>query len=295
MDHPFQSSLTDSNICGKCKYDAIMHTNMATCETCPNIGNVEMFAGMAMCSNCISNEMRASLEIQKKEHLCESCKKNVETKFSNKYWMWVCETCLADTDSMNIVHMSLEQQDKRVAEGREFYKNRELERIKTVDQQVQLRTDIFNAETVAIVEIKTIIDNDENITNKPYALACMLSERYQHFKKVIFDLGEQQIEKQNQQRAIQTYLNQLADKLRIEEREKLKISDLSYTPTAPKLTISKPKPRKTFDKAELAKYAGECGLPLATFQMLCVQKNLQPKEMAESFLKITNQVTTKNE
>lgn len=243
MDHPFTPSLSDATLCGRCKKDALTHTDMAVCEACPNIGNVEMFADMALCQSCYANELKAVKDYQ-----------------------------------------APEKQEQRL--------NDALNRVRAIDQQVQLRTDIFNAETVAIIEIKNLIDNDEGIVNKPYALASMLTERYLHFKKIIFELGEQQIEKQNQQRAIQTYLNNLANQLRAEEREKLKISDINYQPQAPKLSSTKVTPKKkTFDKVELAKYAGEVGLPLATFQMLCVQRNLQPKEMAEAFLKTASEVT----
>jgi hypothetical protein len=220
---------------------------MAVCECCPAIGSVEIFADMALCTNCYANELNAVKE-----------------------------------------HQTVDKQESRLTE---YQTNEALNKARKIDEQVQLRTDIFNAETVAIVEIKSLIDSDPSITNKPYALASMLTERYLHFKKVIFEMGEAQIEKQNQQRAIQTYLNSLANSLRIEEREKLKISDINYQPSAPKLTISKPKARKTFDKVEVAKWAGECGLPMATFQMMCTQRNLQPKEMAYEFNKTVNQVT----
>lgn len=233
---------------------------------------------------------------------CNKCKLN-QLMHTN---MAECETCdhIGSVEMLGDIAICNECMVKELAAAKAYqapklqearhdvYVNEQLNRVKTIDQQVQLRTDIFNAETVAIVEIKALIDSDESITNKPYALASMLTERYLHFKKVIFDLGEQQVEKQNQQRAIQTYLNTLADKLRIEEREKLKISDINYQPSAPKLTISKPKARKSFDKVELAKYAGEVGLPLATFQMLCVQRNLSPELMAASFKKVTDEVMT---
>lgn len=245
MDHPFQPSITDSSKCIKCKRDTISHTDLATCETCDNIGSVKLLGDIACCSDCYNKEIQATIDYQ-----------------------------------------SPDKQAERL-------ENSQLLRAKSIDAQVQLISDIFNAETVAIVDIKDIIDKDPSITNKPYALASMLTERYLHFKKAIFEMDEKKIELHNKQRAIHTYLNNLANQLRVEEREKLKISDINYQPSAPKLTTSRVTPKKkAFDKVELAKYAGEAGLPLATFQMLCVQRNLSPEMMAKVFLENASNVLT---
>lgn len=148
------------------------------------------------------------------------------------------------------------------------------------EQTLNVRTDIFNASTLAIVELKTRIENDETISNKAYAFAEELKNRFNHFKQVIFKAQEELLEATSNQRAIQSYLNQIANQLRAEEREKLKLNDMAYQPKPVKPVSSGPdsktvKPRKPrFDKDELNKAARETGLKAATIQMLCVSKGL---------------------
>ncbi len=158
--------------------------------------------------------------------------------------------------------------------------NEVLTRSREIDNRVTVRTDIFNSATVAIVELKKAIDADITITNKPYALAETLTERFTHFKQVIFELNEKVIEASNNQKAIQIYLNNLANQLRADERAKLKIADINYQPkpikvgnkslTKKSITLGK----KKLDKAELRKYAGMLGVAEFTLQMIAIQKNL---------------------
>jgi hypothetical protein len=155
------------------------------------------------------------------------------------------------------------------------------------DSKVEVREDLFNAATVAIVDLKKIIDENPVITNKPYALAEELRNRFETFKKAIFVANEKIIEATNHQKAIQVYLNNLANQLRQEEREKLKLADINYKPglVKPIKTASAPKIRKPkFDKAELAKYAKELGVSEFTLQMVCVAKGI-PVETAANQLR----------
>jgi hypothetical protein len=148
-----------------------------------------------------------------------------------------------------------------------------------IDANVRVRTDVFNAATVSIVELKKTIDDDASIENKPYALASALMGRFEHFKKVIFDANETIVSANNNQRAIQVYLNQLSNTLRKEEREKLKIEDINYKPTVVKpATVKTPKvaaPKKPkFDKAELKKWAAATGMPEFIIQSTAVARNI---------------------
>ena len=143
-----------------------------------------------------------------------------------------------------------------------------------------MRGDLFNAATVAIVDLKKSIDDDISIPNKPYTLAEELKRRFEHFKTVVFELNQQIVDAGNNQKAIQVYLNQLANQLRSEEREKLKISDLSYQPV--KVKPVTPKGIKTtgtrksgrLDKTELRKVASELGVPEFSLQMIVVSKGV---------------------
>lgn len=163
--------------------------------------------------------------------------------------------------------------------------NEVLTKTREIDARVKVNTDLFNAETVSIVEIKKAIDADETITNKPYALAVALQERYTTYKTAIFGLSEQITNETNKQKAIQVYLNNLANQLRANEREKLKINDINYqvSPVSNrKVSLGTSKivkaPKKKLDKTEVRKYAALLMLPEFTLQMICVQKNLSAEE-----------------
>ena len=160
--------------------------------------------------------------------------------------------------------------------------NATIENARAIDKSVQIRTDLFNAATISIAELKAAIDNDPSIENKPYTLATELKTRFEHYKEVVFKANETIAEAGNHQKAIQAYLNTLANQLRAEEREKLKIQDINYKPSAP--AITKPKAIKTakgkIDKAELRKYAAELKVSEFVLQMVCVQKGITPEAAA---------------
>jgi hypothetical protein len=155
--------------------------------------------------------------------------------------------------------------------------NRKIEESRKVDTSIRIRADIFNAKTVAIVELKKSIDENPEIENKHFALAKELDTRFQHLKDIIFGLRAEVTEHENEQRAIQTYYNELAKRLREEEREKIKLQDVNYKPIEPK-TIRKPRAPKVkkFDKVEVRKLAKESGFPEQAIQILCMAKNLTP-------------------
>lgn len=155
-----------------------------------------------------------------------------------------------------------------------------------IDSKVEVRADLFNAATKSIIELKAAIDTDPTITNKPYALAEALKTRFEHHKTVVFELNQKLVEQGNQQKAIQIYLNTLANQLRAEEREKLKISDISYKPAPPKAP-AKPKAvttKKKIDKKELREAASRLGVSEFTLQMIVVQRGISVAD-AENVLK----------
>lgn len=167
---------------------------------------------------------------------CDLCK-NPSHRFM--YGNWLCQSCLVK-----------EGNDRTIKE----YENREiLEKSKTIDTAITTREDIFNAETVSIRDLERAILSDQSIKNPQYHLAELLSTRIVGYKKVIFDKNNEILEANNQIRANQQYLNTLANKLRADEREKLKLIDLSYKPIEvkpKKVTTLKPK-SPALDKKKL--------------------------------------------
>lgn len=220
-------------------------------------------------------------------HECDICGRlvSVQLKYGN---MLMCAECTdkedklyAESQKPENIAARIELANKPAAELNEV-----LKAAHDIDDSIQVRGDIFNAATVAIVDLKKAIDDDTNIGNKPYALAEELKRRFEHYKTVVFELNQQIVEAGNTQKAIQVYLNQLANTLRAEEREKLKISDLSYQPA--KVKPATPRAIKTtgtgkvkLDKVELRKYAAELGVSDTTLQMIVVSKGISVEAAAK--------------
>jgi len=245
MNHEFRPSLLDENLCGICRYPQVIHTDKAECRICHELTTVNLAHGQLMCQKC-------------------------EDKI-----MTTRET----------IPGYAEMQDKVKAHAATIEINQVLRSARDIDSTIQVRTDLFNAATKSIVEIKAAIDGDENITNKPYELAKILRERFDHYKQVVFDAHAVIQEAGNNQKAIQVYLNQMANTLRAEEREKLKIADINYQPTTPK--VVKPHAVKTtgtskkIDKTTLRKYASELGISEFVLQQVVVSKGVTVEKAAD--------------
>jgi hypothetical protein len=200
-----------------------------------------------------------SLEVHGKNVQCEACNNvgSVEQWHVNGRVMFICYECLSKEKQVKVVDI--------------------MERRERLDNQIQYREEVFNAEIVSISELKSAI-YDSDIENKPYILAEQLMLRYNHFKQVIFDANQLAVDSANKQRAIQTELNQIANSLRQEEREKLRIQDINYKPQTVNLKkITTPKKPK-LDKKEIAALSREHGIPEYMIQMVASQKNISPKE-----------------
>ena len=245
MDHKFTRSTLDILKCDRCKRSELDHSDQATCESCPNIGIMNLSGGILLCRECIAKEIETSL-----------------------------------------AHQSPELQEQRLKEHRE--RTTIIAQSRAIDSSIQVRTDLFNAATISIIELKSAIDSDETIANKNYTLAEELSKRFHHFKKIIFEKNEEIISASNNQKAIQVYLNQLANSLRVEEREKLKITDINYKPGVIKPIVKKVSVKK-LDKVELRKFAAELGIPEFTLQMLVVSKGWTVEQAANHLRKSINE------
>jgi len=212
--------------------------------------------------------------------------------------MVVCQTCY-DKEMIAQAEMKAGA-SQRVADSNEAVRinavNKALSDSAKIDASVTVRTDVFNAQTVSITELKSAIESDATIVNKPYALAEELTKRFAHFQTTIFEHNEAIISATNNQRAIQTYLNTLANTLRAEEREKLKIQDINYKPAQ----VKPVKPaairtaKKKLDKVELRKYASELGVAEYTLQMVCVSKGLTVEQAANMLRKSINEAKSES-
>ena len=189
---------------------------------------------------------------------CECCTNPPFTFFRD---MWICKDCFEKDNQIKAM----------------------IQPVKTITP-ILVKTDIFNAITESIEEMRKTIEADSSIENKHYALAERLQTKINDYKKVVFDLNEQLVNNQNQLRGTQEYLNTLAVRLRSEEREKLRLMDAAYNPkpltkpskTVPKKVTTKPK----FDKNELRKYAKELNCAEYTLQAIVTARNCSVEEAA---------------
>jgi hypothetical protein len=196
--------------------------------------------------------------------------------------------------------MTPEKQQERVENADNKFKenaiNDAIANAREIDDKLRLRTDIFNAKTVAIVELKKAIDNDPTIENKPYAFAQELSRRFDKMKEIIFKANAEIVDAVNEQKALQIQLNQMANQLRAEEREKLKIQDINYNPHKAKtVSVTKIKTQsKKFDKVELRRLASELGMPESTIQMLAVAKGLSLDQVGNLLRRTVNEAKSES-
>jgi hypothetical protein len=217
------------------------------------------------------------------EAKCEACPNTGRMELFAD--MLLCKECIAKEMQAIQAHQSPEKQEQRVLDMHAM-----MDKARAIDQSINVRADIFNAETVAIEDIRKAINADSSIENKQFALAKALTERYNHYKDVVFELNQKIVEETNKQRATQSYLNSLAKQLRAEEREKLKLADINYKPEPPKkIKPAKPKKAKV-DFKELMKYSTELALegiiaPVATLQMMCEARDMTPEQAANMFRK----------
>lgn len=211
---------------------------------------------------------------------CECCPNQGEN-YVKYMTMIMCPSCHAK--ELGLQKESAATAEIRVQEVKDVI-NPSLIKIQQIDQSIQIKSDIFNAETVAIVDIKKVIDEDTTIDNKNFTLAKIVNDRINLFKKAIFEKNEEIIELNNKQRANQIYLNNLANSLRMEEREAIKLADINYKPNQVKPVKSKPinLAKQKYDKTELNKYAQLIGVPASVIQMVCVAKNMTPEQAANS-------------
>lgn len=278
MNHSFSKSHFHTN-CAVCNNSEISHGPDAKCEVCDiTPTTVESVNNILMCPSCESKEMDARLNI------INAPRQSIDNVLSDA-WSCSCGTI------NNILNARCTKcKIERPHEFNTLHKldNLVLTTAKQIDQSINYRTDLFNAETVSIESLRLAIESDNTIENKHFELARIIKERHEHFQSVIFAKQDEIMEASNRQKAIQIYLNNLANKLRSEEREKLKLSDITYQvkPVGPVKTPSIKKPSKKFDSASIKLWAAnltkELGKPIPEFmlQTIAVSNNCDAEAAA---------------
>ncbi len=154
-----------------------------------------------------------------------------------------------------------------------------------IDTSIKTTKDFFNAKTTSMIRIRELIDEDDTITteDKNFEEAKRILDRLKRFSKVLFQLKQKELEVAKETRVMQSHLNDLANKIRTDQREQLRLKDITYKPVSPK--ISKPRKIKKpkFNKKELREVATSLQMPEYDIQTICVQKNFTPLE-AKTYL-----------
>jgi len=255
MNHPFESNPTKPDKCLECGYEEIRHGDTGLCECCDKTGNLVVFQ--------LAHNNRQML-------LHSDCKERELALMSGDF-------------------QALEMQNRRLDEYNKVVKPYEelVRDARKIDEQIHLSTDIFNAKTVSFIELRDAINADDKIepNAKHFELARLCKERINHLQQVIFNLDKQKIDAYSEQKSWHIQLNDLANELRTEEREKLRISDITYdvkmpkpvTPRAIKVT------EKAIDKNELNKLSAELNIPAPTLKMVMVSKNWTVEQVGNHF------------
>jgi len=159
-----------------------------------------------------------------------------------------------------------------------------LEECRQVDQSIQLRSDLFNAHTPPIIERIKFILADESIPNesKQFKIAETLLDMFRHQRDVCFTKRTESIDAENKLRAIQSTLNDYANRLHQTERDILKIENINYDPTAAR-PVTKPASvnkvsKAKYNRTELSEASTKYGLPALAIQMTCIARNVSPDE-----------------
>lgn len=243
MLHPFIPSQLDNTKCASCKYTALDHTSGATCESCGNSGTCE-----------------------------------ISGPFNHPQSMLLCMDCIDAEKKAVHDNQSVEKQNERADRHNELIKQSRMN-----DKSVNQKTDLFNAQTVANVELKNAIDNDTSIQNKQFAYCAELKARIEHFSSVIFDARKTLGEATEKQKALQVEFSVQANKLRTEERARLGAIDISYSPSKPKTVkpIVKKASEKKWTKQEVREMAAKYSVPVDAVQLICVARNMDAESAAK--------------
>jgi len=236
------------------------------CQICNELNEVEIYLATKMCTECRKDDktddrVSDSLMIEKNRLMISS----------NELFQYT-----------DVPPKIINEEDLDAAGLEKFIKENQMQ----VDTTAKVREDIFNAKTTSIVQMEKEIEADDTIERKHFALSIRVTEVRNHLRKILFDVNEaynKTRESINSEIRSQTqYLNNLANKLRTNERERIKSRDITYTPLPPKATRKPKVDKKKFDKKELKKYSDLLGGNMEyTLQMLCVANNMQPDKAYE--------------
>jgi hypothetical protein len=145
--------------------------------------------------------------------------------------------------------------------------------------QIDTLPDFFNAEVQSIVDLKDEILKS-GVENPNYEHAKQIRLRHTYLQEKLISLRKEESETLSRMRGIETRWNDLANKLRKDEQDELKLKNLEYKPISPKepKAPSVKKPSRKYDKNELIEVGKKYGIPYQTIQSICITKNCSAEE-----------------
>lgn len=274
MNHEPKPHPSAPDNCAECLHPIIKHGPNAECDCCDKTGDLIVY------TTHDKIEMLLTPECYEREKALDNTEalinKSLEAKGISPYGVpSTGDDRVAQMHAINSPYQQLINESRKI------------------DESLHLSSDIFTAKTVAINDIREAIWKDDSIPSdgKFFELVRVCKERVAHFQSVIFDLDKKKIEAYSEQKAWHIYMNQYAVHLRTEERERLRIADITYDVKVPKaitpkaVKLNKTKITETEIREALKELYKELGAPesaimsSANFRsMFLVSKNLTVEE-----------------
>lgn len=248
MNHSFIAAPWNAKVCIKCTRNELAHSDTAICEACSNVGPCELVGKILMCASCQVRDTNTA----PKELTVTEAKPSLELV-------------------INQVNRLLETDAIRTSDG-DTVKSIIDDAIKGNIKEFK---DFFNAKLPSIMELKSLIDTDESIPDKRYALAAALGARVKYLGMVLFQFNSHSIEVSAEVKSIQQYMNSLIPQLRMEQRTQFAANDINFVPQQIKAK-SAPKVRTSTTDKLAENYAKLMGVTVEQAKLL-IARRLKPE------------------
>jgi hypothetical protein len=216
-----------------------------------------------------------SLRNYKTHSDCECCPNTDTDLFLVRGNMWMCTQC-KENDEKFAAEAKLLAEKSRVAQSI-------VHSARKIDESNQVVGDIYLAKTVAAVELKAAIWNDDSIpeSDKQLQYTLALKSRRENAQKILFDLKKQVGEMENEHKMWQIETQNNVALLSEELRKQFKELDVTYAPAKVKSikAVSYVAPKT----AEIREVAARFGLESSVLTMVA-KANKMNAEAAAKYL-----------
>jgi hypothetical protein len=163
-----------------------------------------------------------------------------------------------------------------------------IQQMRTVDNTIELKQDVFNASTVAITELKGAIWADDSIESnrKQYVYTKACADHFEKMQKTVFDKRQELTTAENEMRAWQVAAQSAAGALTATEREHFKKININYQPVVKSVKPKAVKPSKSYKSNEYKEAAAKYNVDATAIRMIALQRNLSAEDAAKAFVEI---------